>query len=299
MRLSPFVTVLLGITAATATPAQHMSPDGPNQLPSSKPTAVVSYGDDPLQFGELRLPDGDGPFPVVVVIHGGCWTAGFATLKHTAAAATALTTQGVATWNIEYRQVGDAGSGWPGTFTDWGKGTDYLRTLAESYPLDLRNVVVTGHSAGAHAALFVASRPALPADSEIRGRDPLPVSAAVAIDGPGNLADFIGLDADICGKPVIEPLMGGSPEDVGDRYMQGSPSNNLPLGTRIALVSASPVLPPAMAEAFRVRASEAGDTVDVHVIGDSGHFEPVAPGTPQWRRVEAQILEYAGVQPGR
>ncbi|HKJ03444.1 MAG TPA: hypothetical protein VJ997_13345, partial [Longimicrobiales bacterium] len=35
--------------------------------------ARISYGADSLQYGELRLPAGSGPFPVAVVIHGGCW----------------------------------------------------------------------------------------------------------------------------------------------------------------------------------------------------------------------------------
>ncbi|HKA47074.1 MAG TPA: hypothetical protein VKD68_02855 [Methyloceanibacter sp.] len=70
---------------------------------------VQTYGSNALQFGELRLPKGNGLFPVAVVIHGGCWTKGFATLRNTAPLASALAAKGIATWNIEYRQVGDNG----------------------------------------------------------------------------------------------------------------------------------------------------------------------------------------------
>ena len=45
--------------------------------PNPEPLARIPYGDDPLQFGDLRLPPGDGPHPVVVVIHGGCWRPAF------------------------------------------------------------------------------------------------------------------------------------------------------------------------------------------------------------------------------
>jgi hypothetical protein len=58
-----------------------------------------------LQFGEFRLPAGIGPFPVAVVIHGGCWTSASATLRNTAALADALREAGIATWNIEYRRL--------------------------------------------------------------------------------------------------------------------------------------------------------------------------------------------------
>ena len=288
------LALLFGLSAVSAN-AERLSADAPNHLPSSPPTLTAAYGDDELQVGELRLPSGEGPFPVVVMIHGGCWMKGFATKRHTAAAATALTEKGVATWNIEYRQIGDEGAGWPGTFLDWGAATDHLRTLAETYPLDLEKVVVTGHSAGAHAALFVASRSRLAGESEIRGRNPLPVSAAVAIDGPGDLASFSGLAEQVCGRPVIDLLMGGGPDSVPERYAEGSPLEVLPLRVPLALISSSGVLPPPSAEAFRAAASAVGDRVDVHVIADSGHFEPIAPGTAEWRRVEAQILQFAGV----
>lgn len=296
MRMLVLATAIIsGITASSL--AQRMSPDAPNHLPSTPPTLLAAYGDDPLQVGELRLPAGQGPFPVVVVIHGGCWTKGFATMRHTAAMASALTDKGVATWNIEYRQIGDAGAGWPGSFQDWGAGTDYLRTLAETYPLDISKVVVTGHSAGAQAALFVASRPKLPEDSEVRGGNPLPVSAVVAIDGPVDLASFIDAASQICGTPVIENLMGGKPDAIPSRYAQGSPAELLPIGVNMALISTSFGLTPQAAEAFRANASAKGDKVDVHVIADSGHFEPIAPGTVEWREVEAQILRFAGVMP--
>lgn len=290
-------TIAIGLGLASLSggvAAQKLRADAPNHLPSTAPAATSAYGADPLQVGDLRLPAGAGPFPVAVIIHGGCWTKGFATRRHTAAMATALTNKGVATWNIEYRQLGEEGAGWPGTFLDWGAATDHLRVLARTYPLDLSRIVVTGHSAGAHAALFVASRPRLPAASAVRGADPLPVKGAVAIDGPGDLPPFVGQDAKICGKPVIEPLMGGTPDTVAERYGQGSPAASLPLGVRQALVSTSRVLTPEAAEAYRSAAAKAGDKVDVLVMADSGHFEPIAPGTREWSAVEALIVEFAG-----
>lgn len=294
MRLA-LTVALLSVAIPAAADAQRLRPRAVDALPATEPSLVSAYGTDPLQIGELRLPQGKGPFPVAVIVHGGCWTKGFATRRNTAALASALAAKGLATWNIEYRQVGEPGAGWPGTFLDWGAATDHLRVLAKSHPLDLANVIVAGHSAGAHAALFVASRPKLPPSSEVRGRDPLPVKAAVAIDGPGDLKPFIGLDAEICGKPVIEPLMGGTPDALPTRYTHGSPAAQLPLGARQVLISSSAVLAPEAAEAYRKAAAAAGDKVDVRVFADSGHFEVIAPGTAEWRDVESLILNLAGV----
>ena len=128
-----FLIIVLLIQSSTWVVGQRLRPGDVDALPASKPTAVEKYGNDSLQFGELRLPKGPGPFPVAVIIHGGCWTKGFATVRNTAASASALTEKGVATWNIEYRQVGDSGGGWPGTFLDWGTAADHLRVVAKTY----------------------------------------------------------------------------------------------------------------------------------------------------------------------
>lgn len=265
-------------------------------LPSRAPNLRQAYGADSLQFGELRLPRaGLGPFPVAVVIHGGCWTKGFATLRNTAAVASALADDGIATWNVEYRQMGDPGAGWPNSFLDVGAAVDHLRSLAKAWPLDLSRVVVLGHSAGAHLALWAAARPRLAAGSAVRGRDPLPVRAAVAIDGPGDLASLIGADARICGKPVIAPFMGGPRDSVPERYRQASPIEMLPIGVRQYLVSAA-VLTAVDAHAYESAARAAGDSVRVLVAPEGGHFGVIAPGTPFWPPVRDFILAAIGMR---
>ena len=43
------------------------------RMEAPAPHARIAYGPDPLQFGHLRLPEGAGPHPVVIFVHGGCW----------------------------------------------------------------------------------------------------------------------------------------------------------------------------------------------------------------------------------
>ncbi len=272
----------MALAAPAAALAQGLSPEDVNRLPTRVPHAVHRYGEAPQQYGQLRLPEGAGPFPVAVVVHGGCWTQGFATLANTAPLASALAERGIASWNIEYRQLGEPGAGWPGTFRDWGAATDALRELATKHPLDLARVVTVGHSAGAHAALWIATRPTLPADSAIGAADPLPVRGAVAVDGPGDLAAFVGVDEQICGQPVITKLFGGTPGDVPGRYAEGSPAQRLPFGARQTLV-ASVVLTADAAKAYAARSG--GDEVAVVALENAGHFDMIAPGQPSARQV--------------
>lgn len=280
------------VAAPAAASAQAMTPAQVTALPHSEPYIRASYGNGPIQVGELRLPPGKGPFPVAVIIHGGCWKQGFATMAMTSAMATALTARGFATWNIEYRQLGQEGAGWPGTFKDWGEGLDHLRWLKKTEPLDLTRVIVVGHSAGGHAAQWLAARPGLPKDSPLRGEDPIVIKAAVDIDGPADLRPYVGPVKDICGGPVITELMGGEPTAQPDRYKEGNPAERLPLHTTQLLVSAK-LLTPDAARAYAATARAAGDRVEILELPDTGHHEPVAPGTPAWAKVEAFIVEQA------
>src|SRR5262245_30581153 len=140
----------------------------------------IQYGKGPLQFGDLRLPKGPGLHPVAIIIHGGCWMSeyGLSYMGHLSAA---LAEAGVATWNLEYRRIGDEGGGWPGTFQDVAEGTDYLRTLAKGYPIDLNRAIALGHSAGGHLVLWLAARKNLPKDSPLYVPEPLPLRGIVGM----------------------------------------------------------------------------------------------------------------------
>ncbi len=63
--------VSLVITQSVA--AQNLTFEDTKKLPVPPGAQRFSYGSDPSQFGELRLPQRKGPYPVVVVIHGDCW----------------------------------------------------------------------------------------------------------------------------------------------------------------------------------------------------------------------------------
>jgi acetyl esterase/lipase len=203
----------------------------------------ISYGTEPLQFGELRVPSGRGPHPVVTIVHGGCWMAKLGNLDERAVAfdllrpmAAALTQMGIATWNLEYRRLGNAGGGWPGTFEDVAHGTDHLRKIAAEYHLDLSRVVAMGHSAGGHLAMWLAARPKLPRSSELYSKGPLPLKGVVDLDGPGDLRATLSMQERVCGARVITQLLGGTPEERPQRYREASPIEMLPTGSKAGVL---------------------------------------------------------------
>lgn len=95
---------LAGAAAMTAVAAlaapRLMTWDELMARPLPKPTASVAYGPDPLQVAEVWRPDGKGPFPTVLMIHGGCWRSGVANLHIMNYAAEDLRQRGIAVWNI-------------------------------------------------------------------------------------------------------------------------------------------------------------------------------------------------------
>jgi len=277
--------------------AQRLSPRDVDAMPAKPADARVAYGKEPAQFGELRLPKGAGPFPIVTIIHGGCWTAEVATLENTAAFADALRDAGVATWNVEYRRVGDEGGGWPGTFEDIAAAVDHMRTLSAEYGLDGTRTIVTGHSAGAHLALWAAARSRLPESSPLYNAMPMVIKAAMPLGGPGDLRDFERYGNGICGTG-LERLLGGMAKAQAERFAQASPAELLPLGVRQVLIVGEddPVMPARSREAYVEKAKKAGDPAELIVVPGS-HFEVIAPGTEAFAVVEAKILELLGMAP--
>ncbi|MEO6214332.1 MAG: alpha/beta hydrolase [Vicinamibacterales bacterium] len=292
LRLFALPAIIIAVIAAAVLPAQRLRPSDVDRLPSKLPDARVAYGSDPLQFGELRLPKGTGPFAVAVVIHGGCWVSEFASLQNTAAMADALRDAGLATWNVEYRRLNNAGGGWPGTFADIAAGTDHVRELAKQYPLDLRRVATIGHSAGGHLALWAAARSRLSRTSALHRDNPLPLRAAIALGGPGSLRDFSRYASSICGSHVVEKLLGGTSESVPERYAQASPVEMLPLGVPQLLIvgNSDAIMPRASREAYAAAARNAGDTVEIVEV-PGGHFEIIAPTSAAWPAVQQKLLE--------
>lgn len=252
----------------------------------------IPYGPNASQFGDLYLPSGTGRHPVIVLIHGGCWRADLPGLEMTAYAADALRRRGFAVWNIEHRRLGEPGGGYPGTFTDVADAIDSLRTFAARYSLALDRVIVIGHSAGGHLALWSAARVRLPKGSPLFRDKPMRVKAAVTLAGIGDLSLYRSRGPAACGGPmVIDALVGMEARGPWEMFNDTSPAAMLPLGIPQAVISAArdPIVPAPFGRAYAAIAKSAGDSVTELTIADAGHFELIDPQSRAFAEVTATI----------
>lgn len=248
----------------------------------------IAYGPGQHQFGALRLPSGGGPHPIVLALHGGYYRARYG-LDYMGHVCAALTAAGAATWNVEYRRLGNPGGGWPGTLLDVAQAADFLRLLAPQHQLDLSRVVAIGHSAGGQLALWLAGRHRIPPDSPAALANPLPLRGVVSLAGVLDLRR--GFDLRLS-DDVIRQLLGGSPAEHPDRYAAASPIELLPLGVPQAIISgdADAHVPYELSRRYADAARAAGDPVELLTLPGAGHFEVVDPRSREWPAVMDTIL---------
>jgi acetyl esterase/lipase len=260
-------------------------------LPAASVGQRITYGPAARQFGDLRVPAGPGPHPVAILLHGGCWQAEY-DLGYFAHLGDALARAGIATWSLEYRGIGDAGGGWPGTFDDVAAGAAHLRALAPAHGLDLDRVVLVGHSAGGQLALYLAAGRHVSPGTHA----PLALRGVVALAGIVDLREYAA-GAGSCNQSVV-PLLGGAPDAVPARYAATSPVELLPIGVPVRLLigAQDSIVAPASNERFAAQARARGDDVELEVLGGAGHFDVVMPGGPAAERVQHAIrgLLHAG-----
>ncbi|HLW89051.1 MAG TPA: alpha/beta hydrolase [Terriglobales bacterium] len=259
----------------------------------------IPYGGDAFEFGELLVPEGQGKFPVAILLHGGCWSARIGPMPEAATSlallrplSAALARSGIASWNVEYRRLGNTGGGWPGTYDDVAAAADFLRVLSPER-LDLTRVIAIGHSSGGQLALWLASRPKLPTNSPLYKDSPLPIIGVVDIDGPPALEAFAAIDKQVCGDSVVQRFMGGTLNEVASRYREGSATDLLPSGvtqellysTKMEFMSGSEANWAEQFTSYSALATKAGDSVHVTAMENAGHFDGVNPQSAAWKNV--------------
>lgn len=249
-----------------------MNSDDILSLPAPKADARIAYGSDENQFLDLRRPKGSGPHALVLAIHGGYWRAKY-DLVYMGHLCAALTAKGIVTANLEYRRVGNAGGGWPGTFADIRGAYHFLLQNAQARGIDPKHVAAIGHSAGGQLALCLASH------------EP-GVRAAISLAGVIDLQRAYELH--LSNNAVVE-FLGGTPAEVPDHYREADPMK-LAIGARQWLVhgAVDDIVPPAFSRDY-VRA-KSKEKARLEEIAGAGHFDVVDPRSGAWKDVESAVM---------
>ncbi len=288
------------------------------------PDLVLRYGDEPDQVADVHVPPPESRLAAdigrsamfTIFLHGGFWRAEYGR-EHTAPLAEALAEAGFVVCAPEYRRTGQRGGGWPGTFDDVAAAIDGLPALvarATSGLVDERRLVLAGHSAGGHLALWAASRHRLPSGSPWRSDSggeagagvgvgvgpPAGVAAGagvVAVAGAGVVALAPVSDLAECyerdmGQGAAGALMGGGPAEVPDRYSAADPARLLPAGggrvVRLVHGEVDDRVPCSMSVGYVARARALGDELtECVVLPGTGHFEVIDPLSEAWPSVVA------------
>lgn len=225
---------------------------------------------------------------MVVFIHGGYWRARYS-LDHAGILCRALAEAGIAVWNVEYRRVGQQGSGWPGTFHDIVRGVRHVSSLATTFPLDAQRVVLMGHSAGGHLALWAAGAHRLPATDGFGMAEPLPLRAVIALAAVSDLRRAWELHLS---QGAAAELLGGNPDQVAERYAAASPIELLPLGLPQVLIhgAVDDDVPYELSERYCAAANAAGDDCRLVTLPTLDHFELIDPLSAAWPHVHGAVV---------
>jgi len=247
--------------------------------PQPAPDRREAYGSDPNQFLEVRVPHVKGPHPVLLNLHGGYWRAKY-DLAHAGRLCEALRGVGIATFNAEYRRVGDPGGGWPGTFADVRSAYRYIRQEAARFQLDLNRVVVMGHSAGGQLALCLAAH-----ETSLR--------RAIALAGVVDLKRAFALH--LSHDAVVE-FLGGTPDQVPEHYREADPMElEIPQARQLLIHGTDDdTVPVEFSRDYVAQKRKFGEAVDLVEIAGCGHFDVIDPAAAAFQQVTAAVLSALG-----
>lgn len=247
-------------------------------LPDAEPGIQLAYGDNPLQFGQLFIPELNGQtaeprLPLLVFIHGGCWLNAY-DIAHSHAFSQAVAAAGIAVWSLEYRRVGDVGGGWPGSYEDVLAGIAYAQTALTAYPIDLTRVVLAGHSAGGQLALLAAGH-SYPNQPEIENEQLL-LASVKGVIGLAAIVDLLSYQSDESScQRATRQFLGGNYPELAEVYQQASPQQQPWHPATMLLQGIDDSIVP------MTQATNSG--MPFQLLDDAGHFDWIHPQTEAYK----------------
>src|SRR5216684_3102400 len=123
----------------------------------------VKHGERQI-MARVFKPDGAGPFPCYIDLHGGAWNNG--DLADRTGLGEYLAQRGTVMVTLNFRHAAD---GYPTSCADINYGIRWTKAHAKELKVDSNQVVIGGASSGGHLAMLVAMRPNDPRYAAIPG----------------------------------------------------------------------------------------------------------------------------------
>ncbi|CAF2160296.1 unnamed protein product [Rotaria magnacalcarata] len=272
--------------------------------PNDERCVAYTYGPDPIQVIECHLPKGSYAPLVVLLIHGGFWSAKFNRSLEDAVGNDLLRFK-IVVCNLDYRSIGNDG-GYPNTFYDVANGTDLIRTIAEEHGFNSDRIIVVGHSAGGQLGGYITGRFRLKPNQPGYSTSPLRPIAFVSQAGVNNLWD--GCDhAEETGSGAVISFLGGKYQMYPERYVLSSlaassnlsvkvqyPSQFLPLEIPIQVItgSADITVPISQTITLAEQAKIAGDNCTEVIVEGEDHFVHLNVSSKSWNRTLTFVLSF-------
>lgn len=271
---------LLGVTAAVGCGITEEHAVRITQHHSSQGRRV------PEALGEWWVPEGRGPAPTVVLVHGGYWQPGFNRHLEDDLAAD-LCSRGYLVWNIDYRPASDR---WPAPLASAAAAYDHLTVGKFSERVDRRRVAVVGHSAGGQLALWLASRHQLPPGAPGAMKSSW-LRPALAV-GQAPVAALVAAADERLGGGAVNELCGGTPDAVPDRYAVADPSQLVPAWCPVVVIHGrdDEIVPLSQSRRYEAAAYAVHADTQLYIV-PGGHFEHLESTSAACRRLRMTLNE--------
>src|SRR5579862_3120827 len=178
-------------------------------------------------LGDLYAPEGGGPFPALVAVHGGGWQLGTREVYRNWGPY--LATAGYALFSIDYRLAKPNQKSFPHAVYDVRAAVQFLRGSATDLNIDPKRIGLIGDSAGAHLSALVALAGDAPLFSGAYRDDPfhaVSTKAKVVVGFYGVYDMAAQWQHDLVARPrdqITEKFLGAAPIDDRRLYFDVSP----------------------------------------------------------------------------
>jgi len=248
----------------------RLSDELPAGVKAQTGVVYASYGTREVKL-DLFQPEGEGPFPTVILVHGGAWITGNHKMENPFAME--LARRGYVAATVEYRLSQEAK--YPAALHDLKAAVRYLRVNAARYRIDPKRIAAVGASAGGHLVALLGVTNGLAKFEGEGGNSQISsaVQAVVDIDGTATFVDPGNIEKEKKGPlDTNTRFIGATYEEKPEVWRQASPITHVHRGSApILFINSSAYRPGQQREEMSEKLKALGVFSEIVVIPDTPH----------------------------